>query len=96
MTIREVTYYQAACDEPGCPVDTDWFNNDYSAWGNKDAAADQWRDHDGLVIDDGRCFCEEHRAGHECDWCDWTGDGATRNEDADWLCPTCYGTETTP
>lgn len=88
MSLREVTYYQVACDQEGCTVDTDSLSSDYSAWSDRNGAEEEWQDDDHMIVGDGRHFCVDHRRGHECDHCDWTGDGATPADDC-WLCPSC-------
>jgi hypothetical protein len=60
MTIREVTYYQVACDEPGCGLDTETKGGEYTAWSDTDGAVEDWTGSDGQVLDDGRTYCEKH------------------------------------
>lgn len=88
MSIREVTYYQVACDEPGCQVATDALGSEYSAWGDPGGAEEEWESYNGLAFD-GWHFCGEHRLTHECSWCSWEGAGATPNDDGEFLCPSC-------
>lgn len=88
MSIREVTYYQVACDEPGCGLDTGSLGHDYSAWSDRDGAVDAWEEvGNGVVFDDGRAYCEEHRRSHTCEGC---GENDVVVEvDGQWYCREC-------
>lgn len=61
MSVREVAYYEVACDHEGCGVTTG-DKGDYSAWSDRDGAVEDWEGSEGWVSKDGaRAFCEEHR-----------------------------------
>lgn len=61
MTMRELTYYQVMCDEPGCRFVG---GGAYSAWAEAEYAEDEWRDNDGQILASDpahfRYYCEEH------------------------------------
>lgn len=64
MSVKEVTYYQIVCDEPGCTFKTGDGGEDFSAWSDANAALEDWSyDHWRQSIEvDGelRHYCEEH------------------------------------
>lgn len=57
--IIEQMGYALRCDFPECNVDT-MALGDYAFWADLSTAEDEWRDHEGIVTDDGRTFCYEH------------------------------------
>lgn len=60
MSVREVTYYQVVCDEPGCEFNTEDFCDEYSAWSDSGTAIDDWVNADLYHGDDGRDLCPAH------------------------------------
>lgn len=69
MTLKTPTMYAIECDEPGCKAATEDLG-EFSAWSDHGAAEDQWRDHDGIILKDGRHYCDGHRDGRMCDYCE--------------------------
>ena len=59
MGIHESIGYRLVCDFPGCDFDTEDMDGEYSSWGDRGYAIDEWRDGDGYVGDDG-VFCPTH------------------------------------
>lgn len=57
MSIREVTYYQGACDWPGCTSDP---HNDYSAWADADGVLADMEGVDWWFGRDGDHYCLSH------------------------------------
>ncbi len=60
MSIREVTYYQVVCDEPGCVVTTETVSDEYSAWSDSGQAVDHWVNVGLYHGEDGRDLCDLH------------------------------------
>lgn len=85
MSVREVTYYQVACDHPDCDVTTGSLGGDFSAWSEPGHALDEWINSDCQSLDDGRTFCDQHRV-PMCERCDepLPSDSADRD-----VCPRC-------
>ena len=67
MTLNAKTYYEVACDEPGCGITTGDLNGDFSAWSDHGQAVTDWEEHDGQVRD-GQYYCNRHRK-PQCDEC---------------------------
>jgi hypothetical protein len=61
MTVRSVTYYEVRCDADGCDASTETVDGGVSAWRDKGNAVDQWVDFGGVLLLDGRTFCEGHK-----------------------------------
>ena len=73
MSIKPVTYYMVECDEPGCKVDTAEANSEFSAFGDRAYAIEDWQYGDNQVIfsksrDVKATYCYTHRR-PECDGC---------------------------
>ena len=92
--IVPVTFYEVRCDEPGCSRRTVDLASEYASWSDPEAARDNWTDFDGIVLDDGRAFCEKHARGKTCDSCEESGPTIV-NHDGDYLCVECAEEETT-
>jgi hypothetical protein len=88
MTARPVTYYEVVCDEPDCGVRTADLSSEYSAWSEEATALEEWSDHDGIILTDGRTYCEGHNGGKRCAECDTETQPITQTDDG-WLCPSC-------
>lgn len=89
MPIKEVTYHQVVCDAPDCKTTTADLG-DYSAWGDAGDAIDQWNDWDGVVLDDGRAFCEKHSAPYLCVDCgEDVQQPLTPGSDGEYRCTGC-------
>ena len=59
MSLREVTYYIATCDFPGCGADADY--GDYTAMGDASAATEMAVDADWMTSsDEKRIYCPKH------------------------------------
>jgi hypothetical protein len=86
MSIKAVTYYTVECDEPGCGVTLSDLS-DYSAWGDEGSATEDWANSDGIVLDDGRAFCDDHVRGKRCDGCGEVED--LTEIDGDFFCASC-------
>lgn len=54
MSVQEVTYYQAVCDDCGA-VDDD---GDFSAWGDTDSAVEAAEASDWTLGEDGKLRCQ--------------------------------------
>lgn len=99
MTIRPQTFYDIACDEPGCKITTAELGGDYSAWAAAGDAEEQWidYDHQRVTLPDGtrQHYCDAHRK-PECDNCDRSDGLLPDPDDADGLlCPACHPSTTT-
>lgn len=68
MSVKPVTYYDVACDEPDCKVDTG-YDGEYTAWSDEAGALEDWTNQDGIILDDGRTFCEKHGDQYLCREC---------------------------
>ena len=73
MPIQEVTMYAIQCDALGCNINTSELGGDYSAWGDKGGAVEEWTACDGRLTDDGKAYCHDH-ANRVCPCCDREGD----------------------
>jgi hypothetical protein len=62
MSVREVIFYEVACDAPDCTVTTADLGGEYAAWKTDDAAIDEWEDGDGVVTEHGKAYCPKHRS----------------------------------
>lgn len=63
MTIITQEFYSVRCDYPDCKITTSDLG-EYASWSDDGQAVDEWRDHDGLVVEDyfgvERHYCREH------------------------------------
>jgi len=62
MPIKEVTFYQVACDKCGEVADY----GEYAAWMQPEGATEMLGD-DWTQTDDGKFYCEDHRPPNEDD-----------------------------
>jgi hypothetical protein len=88
MSIREVTMYQIACDEPECKFDTTDCGDGYWAWSDTEGALAEWEDWDGQDTEDGKHYCPKHRRA-QCCGCDTTENLTRPEPGGDWFCPKC-------
>lgn len=65
--IKPVPCFAVECDAPGCDVETSTLNDEYAGWGDESVALDEWIACDGVVLDDGRTFCEAHAPAEDDD-----------------------------
>lgn len=89
MSIKEATYYQVHCDEPGCDWKTGDDGADYAAWAEPSQASDDWTDGDGVASLDGKWhYCAEHVQGRICADCGHVGPDLAEI-DGEYLCDKC-------
>lgn len=88
MSIKPVTYYMVECDEPGCGRTTSDLSCEYAAWADHGQAADDWTSCDGIVLDDGTAYCDEHSRDKVCDHCSEYGE-TEADADGDRICAEC-------
>ena len=91
MSIKEVTYYRVQCDYPGCFIDTEDIDDNYSAFMQAGCAEDSWECSDcqtisGYGTESDRHYCVEHRV-PECVACFRLG--VLQDSGGDFWCGQC-------
>lgn len=69
MSIKEVTYYEVHCDEPGCGRCTETENETFGAFLSQSRAVDDWSINEGYDMGSDRHLCAKHAEPYICQKC---------------------------